>query len=162
MVSLVPATREQFPSLQPPRDAAYLSNTAVDPALRRCASLEAAAAAVSTTVVPMRREQGFAATACQVDGQRIRAASHDRTGACHPATARENTACALRKAPRVMIPRQGVARALLAASEQACRAAGRTMLTLHALLADEAAQRVRQMRPLSCVDEQQCLIGFRL
>lgn len=35
MLSFVPATREQFETLQPPDDAAYLSNTAVDAAFRR-------------------------------------------------------------------------------------------------------------------------------
>ncbi len=41
MLSFVPDTREEFPYLQPPHDAAYLSNTAVDPAFRRCFCLEA-------------------------------------------------------------------------------------------------------------------------
>lgn len=36
MVSFVRATREEFQTLQPPDDAAYLSNTAVDAAFRRC------------------------------------------------------------------------------------------------------------------------------
>jgi hypothetical protein len=35
MLSFVPLTREQFDTLQPPDDAAYLSNTAVDAAFRR-------------------------------------------------------------------------------------------------------------------------------
>ncbi len=42
MLSFVPATREAFPSLQPPPEAAYLSNTAVDPSFRRQAHLQSA------------------------------------------------------------------------------------------------------------------------
>ena len=50
MLSFVDATREAFPSLQPPPQHAYLSNTAVDSALHRWAY--PLHAAVGATIEP--------------------------------------------------------------------------------------------------------------
>jgi ribosomal protein S18 acetylase RimI-like enzyme len=51
MLSFVPLTRERFDTLQPPDDAAYLSNTAVDAAFRRWGLAAACSAAWCTVAV---------------------------------------------------------------------------------------------------------------
>lgn len=50
MLSFVRGTREEFQTLQPPDEASYLSNTAVDAAFRRCAELTACCSALGRPI----------------------------------------------------------------------------------------------------------------